>query len=344
MTVKREITVSKGWMAQHLNVKFDRRYYFDPCYRKEIDDVCQDAVDARLPGLNALFSESNLGRRAYYHAGNVLVGGIQPNLILGMLLGAEFLPADSRDADISPECWKDRRVEDLPDPGALLEHELIRKFDEQVAQVNRKPGFTAIPPFFWDTSGRPAIHGVLTTVQKFIGENVFADLMTGPGEAAGMMAWTADAFVALVSHFAARQAAGIEQIHIGECSACLVGPDLYAQQVMPVLDRIGAKLGPVRLHSCGQSDHLLEAFGRMKHLASLDLGGETSLVAVRKIFGKDFPVSMAPPVALLSSQDSAPVLAWVENVLHENDGGDLTFLLHVEAEYPPGTVAAFCRE
>ena len=35
-----------------------------------------------------------------------------------------------------------------------------------------------VPPFFWDSSGRAAIHGPLTTAQKLFGESILVDLLT----------------------------------------------------------------------------------------------------------------------------------------------------------------------
>ena len=54
-------TLSKGWMAKKLGVKFDREYYFDPDRRYAIDRKCNEYAAAEFPGMRLFFSESNLG-------------------------------------------------------------------------------------------------------------------------------------------------------------------------------------------------------------------------------------------------------------------------------------------
>ena len=44
--------------------------------------------------------------------------GIQPNLIVGMLLGAEFMPTPHADADISAPVWPDGTLRNCPSPQA----------------------------------------------------------------------------------------------------------------------------------------------------------------------------------------------------------------------------------
>jgi hypothetical protein len=94
-------------------VAFDRAYYFEPQQRHAIDCLCNEYASKMFSDLALFYNESNLGRACYWSPGLVQIGGIQPNMILGMLLGAEFVPAVDRDADITPGCLAGR------DPAAL---------------------------------------------------------------------------------------------------------------------------------------------------------------------------------------------------------------------------------
>ena len=89
-------------MNRAIGVVFDRDYYFDPAQRHAIDCLCNEYAAQTFPGMAIFYSESNLGRIDYWDKNQVQIGGIQPNMILGMLLGADFVPADNRDADITP--------------------------------------------------------------------------------------------------------------------------------------------------------------------------------------------------------------------------------------------------
>ena len=335
-------TLSKAWMYETLGVAFDRGYYFDPARRHAVDFACNEYAASAFAGMGLFYSESNLGRLAYWDRRQVLVGGIQPNMILGMLLGAEFVPADGRDADITPNCLAGRDPADLPEPENLLSHELVRLFDEQIAIIrgDEEEMFDVIPPFFWDDSGRAAIHGVLTSAQKFYGEAVFVDMMTQPERCAAIMAWIADAYVVLCRHFAEMAGVSITDIHVGECSSCMVSPALAEQFVVPATSRIGRALGPVRLHSCGASTHLLEAFAGIENLRSLDLGGETSIAKARAIFGSDMWISVAPSPGDMSAESTGAILEWARRVLDENDGGNLEYVYHLDLGYNVETIRA----
>ena len=170
-----QTSVSKGWLHNEGGFRFDERYYFDPLYRWEQDRAIDRFLADRFPQHPFHNMESNLVQGEHFSPDQVLVGGIQPNLILGACLGAEFVFPPDKDSDIVGRPLEGLRdLADLPAPAALLEHPLIRRLDAQIAAVRRaRPDLRVIPPFFWDTSGRATIHGFLTTALKLYGEEVF---------------------------------------------------------------------------------------------------------------------------------------------------------------------------
>ncbi len=327
-------------MAEKLNVSFDRDYYFDLDKRLKTDRLCNEYAATELADLDIFYTESNLGRFEYFSNDQVLVGGIQPNMILGMLVGADFVANDAMDADISPTPLKDKPLEDLPDPSLLLDHELIKLFDSQIEQVKADSSLTPIPPFFWDASGRATIHGQLTTAQKFIGENIFMDLITDPEPAVKLLDWITDCSVILCEHYSRKGDLPITSVHIGECSGCMVNPEMFERFVVPVASKVADALGPLRFHSCGPSTHLLESMKKMSKLAALDLGGDTSVAKTREVFGPDLPIDIAPMPTDLSADSPEPLLTWAKNVIEENAGGNLTILYHLEPNYDLKTVRA----
>ncbi len=333
-------TISKAWMAKTLGVKFDREYYFNPDVRYLVDSLCNEYALEHFEDMRLFYSESNLGRIDYWDEKQILIGGIQPNMILGMLLGADFVPQDDKDADITPGCLTGIAPRDLPPPETLLEHQLINLFDQQIRQIQTNTGkkLHPIPPFFWDLSGRAAIHGTMTTAQKFLGETIYIDMMTKPQHCMEIMHWIADAYIVLCSHFSQIAGLPITDIHIGECSSCMVSPELIEQFVVPVTSRIGEKLGPIRLHSCGPSTNHLQAFSRIKNLKSIDLGGDTSIKKARQIFGKEMLISISPLPKDMSAENNKPILKWAKNIIEQNNGGNLEFIYHLEAGYNIDTI------
>lgn len=335
-------TLSKGWMAKALGVRFDRDYYFNPEKRYAIDCKCNEYAAAEFPDMHLFYSESNLGQFDHWSKNLIQIGGIQPNMILGMLLGADFVPHDSFDADITPACLLGKNLDELPAPGSLLDHELIKLFNEQIhrVRIDSQEKLHPIPPFFWDTSGRAAIHGAMTTAQKFLGETFFMNMITEPQQCLEMMDWIADAYIILCRHFSEIADLPITSVHVGECSACMVSPELIEKFVVPVTSKIGNKLGPVRLHSCGPGTNYLQAFSKITNLHSFDLGGDTSIKRSRQIFGKDMLLSISPLPHDMSNEDNEPTLSWAKRVLKENDGGNLAYVYHVEENYNIDTIRA----
>ena len=328
-------TLSKAWLAKALGVTFDRDYYFDKDKRYSVDCRCNEYAAEHFPNMRLFYSESNLGQIDYWDKAQIQIGGIQPNMILGMLLGADFIPPDSGDADIAPAPLAGMNPAYLPAPESLLEHELITLFGEQIRQVQNDPQkrLRPIPPFFWDLSGRAAIHGVLTSAQKLLGEAIFIDMMTKPERCLEIMHWIGDAFTVLCRHFSEIADLPITGIHVGECSSCMVGPELIEYFVVPVTSKIGRELGPVRLHSCGPSTNHLEAFFQIENLHSLDFGGDTSIKKAREVLGKEMLISVAPLPHDMSVGSTDPILSWARQILEENDGGNLDYVYHLEPGY-----------
>jgi hypothetical protein len=335
-------TISKAWMAKTLGVKFDREYYLNPDIRYLVDSLCNEYALEHFGDMRLFYSESNLGQIDYWNKDQIQIGGIQPNMILGMLLGADFVPQDDKDADITPNPLADIDPCDLPSPDSLLAHPLINLFDDQIHEMQSisDKKLCPIPPFFWDKSGRATIHGTMTTAQKLIGENIFVDMMTRPQRCLEIMHWIAEAFVVLCRHFSQTANLPITGVHIGECSSCMVGPELIEQFVVPVTSMIGKELGPVRLHSCGPSTNHLEAFSKITNLHSLDLGGDTSISKVREVFGKEMLISVSPLPNDMSAESTEPILHWAKKIYEENNGGSLEYIYHLEAGYNVNTIYA----
>jgi hypothetical protein len=320
-------------MAKHLDVVFDRAYYFDPKKRHDTDVRCNEYAARELSDLDIFYTESNLGQFEHFTNDQVLVGGIQPNMILGMLMGADFVPHPAMDADISMTPLKGKDPDSLPSPESLLDHELISLFDEQIAETKDDGALTPIPPFFWDASGRATLHGTLTTAQKFLGESLFIDLMTEPQKVVKVMDWITESAIVLTRHFSQVADLPIAAVHIGECSGCMVNRDMFEQFVLPQASRLSESLGPLRFHSCGCSTHLLESIKNISSLAMLDLGGDTSMARVRDAFGHDFPVDIAPIPMDFSADSPEPILNWARQVIEENAGGNLRIIYHLEPDY-----------
>ncbi len=329
-------STSKGWLHKEGGFNFTKEYYFDPFARKQQDERIEKFLQKIFPELSLHNLESKLVNIKYVTSDMIYVGAIQPNLIIGVLLGSDFIfPADG-DADISTAPLSGiTKISDLPDVDILCGHPLIKKFEAQIEMIKQdNPELSIIPPFFWDLSGRATIHGFFTTAFKLIGQKVFMLLYDDPDFINGLHGWLAELYMRLIDKFANIASIEVTGIHIGECSGSLISPAAFMKFILPYSNLMGETYGQVRFHSCGYSDHLLDGIAAITNLSSLDTGSNTSVGKIRSIMGQDFLIELAPPVEiLLSSSDKKNILKWLDVILDENNDGPLCLSYHLEPGY-----------
>jgi hypothetical protein len=334
--IKIQASVSKGWLHQHGGFTFPDQYYLDPLFRRKKDLRMNHFVREQFPGYAIYNMEDNLVQARYVHDNQILVGAIQPNMILAALLGAQFSFFENTDSDVSGKPLEHiSGIHELPPLNTILEHPLIKDLDRQVHLLRKSyRDLRVIPPFFWDGSGRATIHGVITTSLKLTGDNIMTIMMSDPDLAHAIHQWIVDAYMILIQHFAAIGKLPVTSVHVGECAGTMISAELYEEFVVPYISQLGDRLGPVRLHSCGKSDHLTEPASRIHNLKIIDTGSGTSIMKIREIMGRDFEINVFPPVdVLLEGVPQSEAIRWLDKTLSENRGGPLQIAYHLEADY-----------
>lgn len=329
-------SVSKGWLHAEGGFTFPEAYYFDPWFRRKQDEEIDRFLAGRFPDIPVYNMESNLVQPEYLPEKYLQVGGIQPNLILGAMLGSEMVFPPGADSDIAGKPLEDLvSVSELPPQEELLLKPLVKKLDKQLeTSIKEHQDFSIIPPFFWDFSGRATIHGFITTAYKFMGEKLFILLFEDPEQVTEVHRWIYEAYRILIDHFSAKAGLKVTSTHIGECTGALVSAEDFEKQILPFAQETGRYYGEVRFHSCGMSNHLLEQFLKIDNLCSLDTGSGTSVRRIRELFGDDFLIDLAPPVELmLAGADPKDTREWLNRVLDENGGGPLLLGYHLEPGY-----------
>lgn len=178
------------------------------------------------------------------------------------------------------------------------------------------------------------IHGIITTSLKLVGENIFTLMYTNPDLVHNLHQWIANAYIELITYFAKLCNIKVSSVHIGECSGTMLSEDLFEEFVIPYINLIGDKIGNIRLHSCGNTDHLLYSCRKIDRLKILDVGSNTSIKKIREIFGNTIEINTFPPTdILLKGAKKNMVKQWLYTVLDENNGGDLKIAYHLETDY-----------
>lgn len=334
--IKIEASVSKGWLHKYGGFNFAGQYYLDPIYRRELDNKINKFISEKFPSYAIYNMEANLVQAKYVRGNHVLVGAIQPNMILATLLGAKFSFFEDKDADVLGRPLElISNKEELPSLDSILDHYLVKDLEKQMQVISKThPEFKIIPPFFWDESGRATIHGIVTTSLKLTGDNIMIIMMSDPDLAHAIHQWIVDAYVILISHFAGLAKLPITSVHVGECAGTMISSELYEDFVVPYISQLGNKLGAVRLHTCGISDHLINVISHIQNLKIIDTGSGTSIGKIRELMGRDFEINIAPPMELL--MDGIPqteINGWLDKTLSENQGGPIQIAYHMETDY-----------
>ena len=331
-----EASVSKGWLHQAAGFIFDNKYYFDPVYRLEQDAMIHRFVKEQFPHYPIYNMEANLMQAKYMRNNHVLVGAIQPNMILAALLGAKFSIFEDKDSDVSGKPLESlSNKDDLPALSEIWNHPLVQDLEQQIKWIaETRPDLRAIPPFFWDESGRATIHGIITTSLKLTGDNIMISMLSDPGLAHAVHRWITEAYIALIKHFSGLANLSVTSVHVGECSGPMISADLFDEFIVPYINQLGRELGGVRLHTCGLSDHLLESMAHIENLAVIDVGSDTSLRLIRHLMGHDFMIHVAPPMEhLMGGVPRSRIVEWLDKTLEDNDQGPLQIAYHLEPNY-----------
>ena len=334
--IKIQASVSKGWLNKHGGFIFTDQYYFDPIFRWEQDKKINQFVREQFPNYAIYNMEDNLVQASYVNENQVLVGAIQPNMILAAILGASFSFFEDKDSDVLGRPLEHiSNILELPPLNTILEHPLIRDLDKQIEEVRiANPGLRVIPPFFWDESGRATIHGVITTSLKLTGDNIMTIMLADPDLAHAIHQWIVDAYVILIKHFADSGDLSITSVHVGECAGTMISMESYEEFVIPYISQLGDKLGAVRLHSCGISNHLIEPASHIRNLKIIDTGSGTSITRIREVMGNNFEINVFPPLeVLLEGVPQSNTIAWLDQTLAENQDGPLQIAYHLEPDY-----------
>lgn len=334
--IKVQASVSKGWLHTHGGFVFNEKYYLDPFYRMRLDEACHNFIKKKFPDYPLYNMEDNLVQAEYVVPGMMLVGAIQPNMIIAAALGSEFVYSPDKDSDVKGFPLKNiSDIAQLPPVEEVLNLSFLKELKNQYINAREHyPDCKIIPPFFWDISGRATIHGIVTTSMKFIGQEIFTKMMTEPELVKGIHHWITDVYSAVIKHFSKLGQLPVTSVHVGECSGTMLDEYTYREFVTPYISQLGREFGAIRLHSCGNADHIMEPICEIENLKIIDTGSNTSLAMIRERMGKEFEINVFPPVeVLVEGSNLENIRQWLTQTLKDNNGGNLKIEYHLESDY-----------
>ncbi len=337
-----EGSVSFAWVNERFGDVFPDHFYLDPERRMEITCLVEEKIQKYFGEINIHFTESNLVQYEDWDpAEQFYVGGFQPNLILGVAAGGVFNFQEDKDSDIelSPlkSAWGSGELGKLNILGSDIVNQLCQQMEE-LKKVH--PDKKIIAPFFWDASGRATIHGVITTAQKLVGQDIFISFFEEPEKVHDLLAWIADSYIQLIKKFSEYGDVEPNSLHIGECSACMVSPDQFREFIVPHTQTIVDAIGTGRLHSCGNVDHLLEPFSELRNITCVNTGSNTSIARSREIFGSSMRLETTPIIEDLVNCTAEEIAGWTERNIEENQDGEMMIVYHLDKGIPDANILA----
>lgn len=336
MTITFALELTSHLVHRHTGLDLGERYYFDPDYRLEQDRRAAAWAHERYPDVDVIVES---GEFSAHDAPVVRVGGLQPYLIVSSLFGAEIHFWGDHEPVTVAEPLRDCRDLSSVEVPDVEDHPLVRQFVDQVAEMrSRYAGHHSVnPPLFWDGSGRAFVHAPFTLAYKLRGERFFEELLVDPAGARHLIGVAAETTSRLIDLFAEAAGRTVTGIHLGDCAASLVSPLHYRGFAIPALEKMTARYGPGRLHSCGHSTHLLPTLAGITGIDEFHLGWNTDLAQARRFLG-DRPIAyLVPPQFLL--QEASAIEEQMRSILAANGSGPLLWWQVVDEVVPEEHVA-----
>jgi hypothetical protein len=128
------------------------------------------------------------------------------------------------------------------------------------------------------------MHTPYTTAFRLMGEEIMVIMMSDEELASGIFDYLMRQYNSQWKIICDRMGWRGTKIHLGDCAATMLSPDLYEKFSLPLYQRIIADYEGVVIHSCGPSSHLLELFARIPKVRQLQLGDGTDLKKARALF------------------------------------------------------------
>jgi len=128
------------------------------------------------------------------------------------------------------------------------------------------------------------MHTPYTTAFRLVGEDIMVAMMMDEELASGIFDYLMRQYESLWKAICGRMGWQGTKLHLGDCAATMLSPELYEKFSLPLYQRIMADYEGGVIHSCGRSTHLLELFAQIPKVRQLQLGDGTDLKKARALF------------------------------------------------------------
>lgn len=255
-----------AFYAGQLGLSFGDAYYFDPGYREKVDAA------------KHTFLHDIIGPDDYPIPPSSHSIFVQPVDLVMATQGAEWRFPDDSTLESLGAPWSSLE----PDDVALIPAEDAANhpvLDRILSQYHELAALYDDADIFGIRSGIMNIHTPYTTAHQLCGEELFVIMALDPDGARVIFDKIWEIYRAIFARLERETGAHPKRLFLGDCSACMLSPQMYQEQLLPLYHMITRGFDSVGYHSCGPSSKLLEHIGCIPTLDTLQLGPGTDLAS-----------------------------------------------------------------
>ena len=333
LTPNLKVRFARSWFHKNYGFVFDESFQLDPLNRVKVEMEMERKLAERFPGLPLGNSDPQPSPGIFF----------QPLDIICSMFGSrweffkdkEVWSVDTPWKEIdSVEEIKNMRIPDLEKTWVIKE--MLRQL--RILKKNYKNGVSFYGGKEWGEN-LGIVHTPLTTAYKLVGERFFEELYESPAMAHAILNKVTEINFKMVDFFSRIQGKNVERIHLGDCAATMLSPQLYEEYGLKYNVIHSQRFGTCQIHSCGPSTHLLEVFAKTPHVKMVELGWYTDMRRSGEVFPKTHITASLDPVSFLMD-DPNTVKRKIKDYISGARMKELTLVVEIEYGVPDRNIYA----
>lgn len=311
--MKRKIDISLNLMPsfynKHLGLKYGESYYFDPEYRAKIE-IAEAEFNYEILGKYGVGTLIHSPSPAMY---------IQAVDLFNAVMGSPINYPEDATFETVGGAWEDTELFQILeiDPLSAAYHPLINRLLAQQKEMEKLYGEKA--EIFYLKSGLYSIHGAYTTAVQLCGEKFFIWMMEAPDASISVLHKIIEIYDAIYDRMRKEiKAPPPNKVILGDCSACMLSPDLYRDIVLPVNQKFLTRTSDKVYHSCGASTHLLKEFAKLGNVNCWQLGFGTDYKLATELLHNELIMPLIDP-KILRNSSTDEVNSYLIEVLEQTE-------------------------
>ena len=268
-----EVGFTQRWYHHYCGLDFGERWHADPDLRMKGWERMRGEIRRRFPGRNIGGSE----------------GDDPPDLLTGTYGGCVVSSVYGQEIRYWPDNWpasapgqelSDEEADELKPPE--MEHNAV--FSGILKQMDRIERLTGTIRGFLNWQG------VLNSAFRLRGDAIFMDMIETPERASRIFECVANTMIEGYQLVHARQRGAGTDYRFGTTANCvvnMVSPQHYERLLLPFDLRLRSAFLNFGIHNCAwRVDPYLPGYSRVPNLGYLDMGLESDLTEVKRLFPK----------------------------------------------------------